>query len=331
MTRKKICLVFLVQKTFDTAAVFERAFQDSGVDVEVVRIPTFWMSELTPRRVIELQRLLKEKSKTRSVIFSPDSTELFLKSEYMVLFSAYRSWFRAEAMRVIPHIWTPVSIAQNVDHLRWRDKPPPRIGFMGRSHSTSRATRLALKSPRSVKEWCLRAPFLKYPLLVALMNVLGFSLANINAFARIETLAALTANRHAYADLELELIEKKELKASAVEKEEYREHLLRSTYVVCPRGTENYSFRIYEALNYGRIPVIIDTDVVLPDVIDWRRLAVIVPYRRLEQTYDFIRDDYQSRSAEDFFKRQEAAFSTMAGLQTMDWVKDFARDFSRRD
>jgi hypothetical protein len=53
------------------------------------------------------------------------------------------------------------------------------------------------------------------------------------------------------------------------------------TYVVCPRGTENYSFRIYEALGRGKIPVIIDTDMVLPKEIDWDHLSIRIPYESL--------------------------------------------------
>jgi hypothetical protein len=100
--------------------------------------------------------------------------------------------------------------------------------------------------------------------------------------------------------------------------------LQRNTYIVCPRGTENYSFRIYEALNSGRIPVIIDTDIVLPEQIDWRRLAIVVPYDSLKRIYDIILNDYELRSTEEFLERQQKAFSTMLSLRTMSWVTDVA-------
>ena len=35
-------------------------------------------------------------------------------------------------------------------------------------------------------------------------------------------------------------------------------------YTLCVRGTGNYSGRFYMTLNAGRIPVVLDTDVVLP-------------------------------------------------------------------
>src|SRR5579863_8419287 len=109
MERNKLCLVFLTnlrsEHGFDLAAAFEQALQEAGVDVEVVRIPSFAMSSLTRSRLKELQNLVKEKSRTRTVIFHPGVAELFLKqADYTAVFSAYRTWYRPQTMRVIPHL-----------------------------------------------------------------------------------------------------------------------------------------------------------------------------------------------------------------------------------
>lgn len=50
-----------------------------------------------------------------------------------------------------------------------------------------------------------------------------------------------------------------------------------SEFCFCPRGTGNFSIRFYETLYYGRIPVVIDTDILLPfhNVIDWKKYIVI--------------------------------------------------------
>lgn len=54
-------------------------------------------------------------------------------------------------------------------------------------------------------------------------------------------------------------------------REEYVANMLESDYVLCVRGHGNYSYRFYEALCLGRIPVFVDTDCVLPYdfAIDW--------------------------------------------------------------
>jgi Exostosin family len=49
----------------------------------------------------------------------------------------------------------------------------------------------------------------------------------------------------------------------------YREILTRSRFVLCPRGRGTSSFRLYETLAAGRVPVIISDDWVAPLGPDW--------------------------------------------------------------
>lgn len=60
---------------------------------------------------------------------------------------------------------------------------------------------------------------------------------------------------------------------------EYVQNLARCGYALCVRGWGNYSFRFFEAMSLGRIPVLVDTDCPLPleDEIDYDRLMVRVP------------------------------------------------------
>ena len=62
-------------------------------------------------------------------------------------------------------------------------------------------------------------------------------------------------------------------------RQEYIDHLMRNDYILCPRGGGNYSHRVYETMAAGRIPVLIDTDLVMPfpDVIPWQEISVWVP------------------------------------------------------
>ena len=49
-------------------------------------------------------------------------------------------------------------------------------------------------------------------------------------------------------------------------------------YGFCCRGAGNFSYRFGEVLSHGRIPVLVDTDCVLPyeHLIDWNKHAIIV-------------------------------------------------------
>jgi Exostosin family len=329
---RKICFVCLAHESFDIAAIFETALAELKVDIEIIRLPHFFLSALTNDRFYSLKKLLKQKSSDAFVIFFPDTAELFMKeADFTVVFSAYRSWFSQNRMRVIPHLWTPVRLPENVDDLTWTEKPPMQIGFMGRSHETSRLANFILKFPNWIKEWLLQGNYLRYPYLIAQLNELGISTQFINAFPRAETIRILrTKSRNHDIGVDLEIIEERQDFGGTEQerKKNYKHHLKKNTYIVCPRGSENYSFRIYEALNFGRIPVIVDTDVVLPKEINWDRLSIIVPYKSLHGLYDAIVQDYESRSGDDFLARQQEAFSTMTELRSMRWVKDLASELS---
>lgn len=61
--------------------------------------------------------------------------------------------------------------------------------------------------------------------------------------------------------------------------QEYKENLARNMYQLCCRGTGNFSHRFYEVLASGRVPVLPDTDIVIPKHVPsevWRNCVVLV-------------------------------------------------------
>ena len=142
----------------------------------------------------------------------------------------------------------------------------------------------------------------------------------------METLKLLNSKRQDYGEVELEIIEAAGFRGSEQQKQQFVRHLEAMTYIVCPRGIENFSIRVYEVLKFGRIPVIIDTDMVLPQEIEWGRVSIRVPYNSLDKLYDIILHDYKLRSGREFVERQQFAFSTMASLKSLRWLKDIIRE-----
>ena len=57
---------------------------------------------------------------------------------------------------------------------------------------------------------------------------------------------------------------------------EFDDNLRSATYALCVRGTGNFSARFCEALSFGRVPLFVDTDCLLPfeKEIDWRARTV---------------------------------------------------------
>jgi len=59
---------------------------------------------------------------------------------------------------------------------------------------------------------------------------------------------------------------------------DYVNNLLNSDFIICVRGAGNFSYRFYETLCIGRIPIIIDTDIDLPfnDFVEYDNLVLKV-------------------------------------------------------
>jgi len=64
-------------------------------------------------------------------------------------------------------------------------------------------------------------------------------------------------------------------------KRRYAEILLRSRFVLCPRGAGTSSFRLYEAMEAGRVPVIISDQWVPPSGPKWESFMIRVPEARV--------------------------------------------------
>lgn len=79
-------------------------------------------------------------------------------------------------------------------------------------------------------------------------------------------------------------------------------------YTLCMRGYGNWSYRFYETLACGRIPVFLDTDCVLPlqDVIDWKKYCVWVDRTEIAKLGEKIADFHAALSDSDFVDLQRA-------------------------
>lgn len=53
-------------------------------------------------------------------------------------------------------------------------------------------------------------------------------------------------------------------KSGPVKKKQFSDNIQQSHFIVCNRGTGNFSMRFYETLAAGRIPILVDTDMQLP-------------------------------------------------------------------
>lgn len=96
---------------------------------------------------------------------------------------------------------------------------------------------------------------------------------------------------------------------------EYIASIQNNAYSLCMRGDDNGCYQIYEVMSAGRIPIIIDTNIRLPDLSGfgnkWEDLAPIVPCSELHRIGEIVQAFHDRMSAEDFTeacKKSRAAF-----------------------
>ena len=112
----------------------------------------------------------------------------------------------------------------------------------------------------------------------------------------------------------------------------FLDHLQQSTFSLCPRGYGVSSFRLYETLEVGAIPIYIvedDVDHWLPfsDKVDWNKLAVLLKEKDIEKIPEII----DSISKEEIEERRKyineiyPKFFTMEGCSSSiaQTVKEF--------
>lgn len=90
---------------------------------------------------------------------------------------------------------------------------------------------------------------------------------------------------------------------------EFVDIILNSDYAIDIRGYANASVRLFEILSLGRIPVILDTERILPfkDEVDWGAFSLIVDFRDIRKLPQIIADFHASLSSEKFEGMQRAA------------------------
>jgi len=86
----------------------------------------------------------------------------------------------------------------------------------------------------------------------------------------------------------------------------YLQNMIDSDYVLCSRGGGNYSYRLYETVCCGRIPIFIDTDCVLPYDFDieWKKYCVWVDESELPHIAEKVARFHSDLSPGDFVELQ---------------------------
>jgi hypothetical protein len=118
---------------------------------------------------------------------------------------------------------------------------------------------------------------------------------------------------------------------------EFRASIIGADFVLTPKGDGNYSNRFYEVLSAGRIPILIDTECILPKEgeLDYSRVILRVPMEDLSRLPAIVASAYARMSDEEFIERQERARALFTDHLRYDsffnqWFVDLLKDEGNR-
>lgn len=258
------------------------------------------------RRAEEFTALAASEGKRAVVFFSHDSDDAVPLGNSLVFRTSMLATARRPNEYAMP-FWMPDEVeALFGGELPLREKVArPVIGFCGynpvRSDAHKRLKRVLSRVP-GVTRFAYR---------------LGVQLANNHPFrTRAEAIEAVSRARAVRANFILRdawfngAFEGGRINRARMDesRREYVENMFASDYVLCTRGSGNYSIRFYETLSSGRIPVFINTDCVLPfeEWVDWKQYCVWVEERDVSRIPDKVAEFHESLSPAEFKDRQRA-------------------------
>jgi Exostosin family len=114
-------------------------------------------------------------------------------------------------------------------------------------------------------------------------------------------------------------------------RQQFVENMLSSDYVLCTRGGGNFSYRFYETLSCGRIPLFVNTDCSLPfeQYIDWKKYCVWVEEEDLPHLGKIISEFHAGLSNQEFQDMQSACRQLwLDWLSPQGFFANFHRYFS---
>lgn len=131
-----------------------------------------------------------------------------------------------------------------------------------------------------------------------------------SAYERLKILKRVSRSKN----INTNFIFRKKYRAGAVTEQvklkttlEYYENIIESDYILCLRGSGNFSVRFFETLMMGRIPIFVNTDCLLPleDEINWKNQVVWVEWKDKKRIAEIILDFHKNVSEENFIQMQK--------------------------
>jgi Exostosin family len=283
------------------------ALAEGLADADLAALPGLWSAYGGEARARALAQLDAAAAAGRSVVVWVDGDqEVDLDHPAAVLFEQGPEAHRHTAIR--RQAW-PVLIHDHLTDLFGGDVAPvargtrPRVGFCGQADApwSGRARLLLGKARLHLAHALGRTDRLAGP-WASHLRLRQRALEVLAADPRIDTDFVVRNRYRAGVTAHTERADR-----TSASSTEFFANIRSSAYTVCVRGGGNFSTRLYETLCLGRIPVVVDTGLVLPwsGRVPWDEIAVIVPGDSLDQLADRVVAHHASLDDDAFLAHQQ--------------------------
>ena len=280
---------------------------EDPADADLGALRALWSAYRGPARQAALALLDREAAAGRRVVVWVDGDqEIDLDHPAAILFEQGPEASRPRRQATV-HAW-PVLIHDHLADLYDGDPAPrprpdrPTVGFCGQAAAplSGHARLLAGKARAHLAHRLGRTDRLASPWRSHL-RLRRRALAALADDARVETDFVVRDRYRAGVRTFAERADRTHPTAT-----DFFANIRANGYTLCVRGGGNFSTRLYETLCLGRIPVIIDTGLVLPGVGDaaWDGLAVVVPVDELDDLADRVVAHHAALDDEAFLDAQ---------------------------
>jgi hypothetical protein len=110
---------------------------------------------------------------------------------------------------------------------------------------------------------------------------------------------------------------------------QFLNNMINNTFIICIRGAGNFSYRLYESMMMGRIPIIIDSDSIFPfdDVIDYNSFSFRIDHREFINIIKILKDISNKLSDNDIMDMQKNSRNIWREYMSPEgWIKNFKKE-----
>jgi len=273
---------------------------DNAKDADVILLPAGWNKSAFKFEeiLIEIKQISSEYHKPILIFFNNDSDEE-INVDFSIIFrtSFYKSKQRHNEFAMPGWSIDFLKYFPN-QIINYREKQEvPSVGYCGYIDYNNQITKIRqdfYKTRKYVKDFLLKGQ-------INFIDPKGFKI-------RGEAVRIIRKNKK----LKNNIIIRNGFRAAGVNdlniaRLEYANTIINSDYSIVARGAGNFSYRLYEILSCGRIPVFINTDCVLPfdHIINWKEHCLWIEKKDLKIIDKKILEFHNNIHPEDFLRMQK--------------------------